>query len=182
MTQSNETARIAELYTRATAGQWDEVMGAWRDDSALARRCSRFVDAGTGWTFLHHAAFAGEESASRQLIALGAYANKRSREGKSASDGAALQGHADLTAMLAFASHVGHLWEPPSDPDLLPGSNLWKEAREIHVSEERRVAYGGGVVTIPAGARCYEDGFGRTLIGWHGTYDPPSGMDGDPMI
>jgi hypothetical protein len=44
------------------------------------------------------------------------------------------------------------------------------------------VAYGGAVISIPKGAVYYADSFGRVLIGWHGTYSPPRGMDGEPMV
>jgi len=44
------------------------------------------------------------------------------------------------------------------------------------------VGYGGGVVKIPKGSRYFVDSFGRTLVGWHGSYDPPSGMGGEPMV
>jgi uncharacterized protein len=39
-----------------------------------------------------------------------------------------------------------------------------------------KVAYGGGVVVIPLGAKYFVDSFERTVVGWHGTYDPPGGM------
>lgn len=65
---------------------------------------------------------------------------------------------------------------------MLPSSSLWEDAEEREAAELRRVAYGGGVVTIPVGARYYVDSFERTLVGWHGTYDPPCGMDGESMV
>jgi hypothetical protein len=120
---------------------------------------------------------------SRWLISLGASASHLSRDGQSAASVAAGQGHENLAGLLTRASHVAHSpREPPVDTDPLPGSNLWKEARETRVEQARRVAYGGGVVMIPAGTRCFEDDFGRTLIGWHATYDPPAGMDDDSMV
>ena len=45
-----------------------------------------------------------------------------------------------------------------------------------------RVAYAGGVITIRQGSRHFVDSFDRTLIGWHGTYDPPSGMDDAALL
>ena len=44
------------------------------------------------------------------------------------------------------------------------------------------IKYGGGHVDIPAGGRYYVDSFERVLVGWHGSYDPPCGMDDYPMI
>jgi hypothetical protein len=45
-----------------------------------------------------------------------------------------------------------------------------------------QVAYAGGVAAIPEGSRYFVDSFERTLVGWHDTYDPPCGMDGESMI
>ncbi len=44
-----------------------------------------------------------------------------------------------------------------------------------------RVAHGGGVVKIATGSRHFVDSFEGTLVGWHGTYDPPCGMGAEPM-
>jgi hypothetical protein len=40
----------------------------------------------------------------------------------------------------------------------------------------------GGVVKIPSGARYFADSFERVLVGWHGSYDPPVGMDCELMV
>jgi hypothetical protein len=45
-----------------------------------------------------------------------------------------------------------------------------------------RVAYAGCVVTIPQGSTYYVDSFGRVLIGWSGSHNPPCGMDGESMV
>lgn len=73
-------------------------------------------------------------------------------------------------------------FKAPKDSVLLPSSHQWSEATERLSSEAMRVAYGGGVVEISAGARYFVDSLERVLVGWHGTYDPPCGMDGEPMI
>ena len=51
-----------------------------------------------------------------------------------------------------------------------------------HAAAEMRVAYGGGSVVIPAGTRYFADALGRTLVGWHGTYNPPADMGGYSCI
>jgi hypothetical protein len=38
------------------------------------------------------------------------------------------------------------------------------------------------VRVIEAGRRHYVDDFGRVLVGWHGSFDPPCGMDDEPMF
>ena len=45
-----------------------------------------------------------------------------------------------------------------------------------------RVNYGGGVVNIKVGDTYYIDNSDRILVGWHGTYNPPCGMDGESML
>ena len=179
----SRTANIARVFSLASSEKWSDVDSLWRSDAALARQCSRFADEESLSTFLHLAAAAGQESISRRLVALGASASRRARDGRTASEAAAMRGHAGLASLLAIAAQVSDsLWEPPSDANVLPSSNRWMEAQEKFAAEGRSVAYGGGVVRIPPGARCFEDALGRTLIGWHGTYDPPSGMDGESLL
>ena len=65
---------------------------------------------------------------------------------------------------------------------LLPSSNLYDEAVRRVADCEMEVQYGGGVVHIKPGDHYFTDSAGRVLVGWHGTYDPPSGMDSEPTI
>lgn len=91
--------------------------------------------------------------------------------------------HENLSSLIqAAARSADGLWEPSLDPALLPSSRAWDEGVERRTSLEMRVAYGGGVVVIPLGARYFVDSFERTLVGWHGTYDPPGGMDAEDML
>lgn len=39
-----------------------------------------------------------------------------------------------------------------------------------------------GLVQILKGQRYFVDSMNRVLVGWHGTYDSPSGMDGELML
>ncbi len=179
----NEHERaIHELYELAKAGALDQVLQTWRS-VGLARVCSRYQKESSGWTFLHQAAYWGHEAACRELIRAGASLRAPSREGQTSEDVAAERQHASLAAVLRRAGQTGDsLWKAPTDMTLLPSSSLWEDAEERQSLEVRRVAYGGGVVTIPPGARYYVDSFERTLVGWHGTYDPPCGMDGESML
>ena len=44
------------------------------------------------------------------------------------------------------------------------------------------MAYCGGKAKVQAGRHYYADGRGDVAVGWHGTYDPPTGMDGSPIL
>ena len=180
---SEQQQAIERAYEEAKRGGWEQVLSTWRQAPHLAQECSRFQKPSSGWTFLHQAAYFGHEAACRELIRLGAAVGTLSREQQSAADVAEERKYPALAALLRRASHGAEsLWTAPKDPNLLPSSNLWSEAAERRASEAMCVAYGGGVVKIPAGSRYFLDSFERTLVGWHGTYDPPCGMDGEPMV
>ena len=168
---------IEMLYDLAKAGNWDRVLRAFRDDAKLAGKCSRFRRAPSGWTFLHQAAHFGHEGPARALIRRGASLTVRSNEGETAAEVARRQGHDALSSVLEAAAQTGdHLWEPSPDAELLPSSCAWDEQSERRAVNTMNVAYGGGVVVIPPGARYFVDAFDRVVIGWHGSYDPPGGM------
>jgi len=175
---------IEQVFALADSGNWQQVLDVWGQDAAIAKICSRFRCPETGKSFLHAAAEYGNETACRELLRLGADAGGRtSVEGYSAADIAEAAGHPVLALLLKDATETeGSLWEPPSSDGLWPSSHLWREATERRAESAFSVAYGGGVVNIPAGSRYFVDSFGRTLVGWHGTFDPPCGMDGDTML
>ena len=173
--------RVERLYAEAKSGTWDRVWLALAGEGELATACSRYVKPSSGWTFLHQAAHAGNEAAVRVLLRLGASLSARSKERATARDIAGQRGHAALEALMRHAEvGAADLWEPAAD--LLPSSCAWAERNERRAWRELRVGYGGGCVVVPAGARYYVDSFERILVGWHGTYDPPGGMDGESML
>jgi hypothetical protein len=174
---------ITELYAYAKTGNWTKVLAARAGERELAASCSRYVKPSSGWTFLHQAAYFGHEDAARALVRLGASTTRRSKDRETPADVAERQGHKQLARLLRTAARTADSsWEAPADPTLLPSSCAWSEGTERTAVRELRVAYAGGVVAIPPKATYYVDSFGRVLIGWHGTYDPPRGMDGEPMI
>lgn len=176
-------ALIEQAYEQAKAGDWDRLQSEWKECPTLARRCSRYQKVGSGWTFLHQAAYFGNAAACTALICFGADAGAVTNSGKTAAQIAEEQGYPALAALLQRAVlERESLWAPPADPDLLPSSNIWHEAIEQWSVETKLVAYAGGVVKIPKDARYYVDALERPLIGWHGTFDPPSGMDGESLL
>jgi uncharacterized protein len=175
--------RVEQLYAWAMRGQWPDVWLALAGERELAAACVVHASVPSGWTFLHQAAHAGDEPGARTLVRLGASVAALSQAGETAQHVAVERGHFALAEVLAAAERgTGMLWEAPSRPDALPSSCAWDEAQERSAWRELRIAYGGSVVVIPEGARYYVDAFERALIGWHGTYDPPSGMDGEPLF
>lgn len=174
---------VAHAYQMAKQGAWDELLAWWGAASVFAIVCSRYRNASSGWTFLHQAAYFGNEAASRELIRWGAKVNAAATNRETPADTANNRGHDGLADLLRAASTgESDLWEAPSDIDLLPSSNHWDEAVTCHAAAEMQVAYGGGSVVIPAGTRYFADALGRTLVGWHGTYNPPSDMGGYSSI
>ena len=174
--------RVERLYAEAKSGRWESVWLALAGEPELAAACSRYVKPSSGWTFLHQAAYAGNEPAVRVLLRLGAPLSAQSKEQATARAVAGQRGHAALEALMRHAEvGAADLWEPTA-ADLLPSSCAWAERTERRAWRELRVGYGGGCVVIPAGGRYYVDSFERILVGWHGTYDPPAGMDGESML
>jgi uncharacterized protein len=180
----NELQKLVEVaYEQAKIGEWDRVLSGWREMPLLARQCSRYQKESSGWGFLHQAAYFGNEAACRELIRLGASVGSLSSKGKTSVDISLERGHVAVASLLQRALlDKESIWATAIDPDLRPSSALWGEAVEYRASEVLLVSYAGGIVKIPNGARHFEDSFGRILIGWHGTYDPPCGMDGESMI
>ena len=174
---------VVDAYGQARNGEWDRVLSEWSEFPLLARRCSRYRKESSGWTFLHQAAYAGNEEACRALVRLGAAVGQPCLEGKAAMDVSQERGHAAVAALLRRALlDERSPWATAVDPDLRPSSGSWREAVECRASEAFLVFYAKGVVRIPTGARYFSDSFGRILVGWHGTYDPPRGMDGESTL
>ncbi|RYH34490.1 MAG: ankyrin repeat protein [Alcaligenaceae bacterium] len=174
---------IEQAYEMAKSGQWDRLLSEWSESDVLANRCSRYMKPGSSWSFLHQAAYFGNEKACRVLIGRGASIEATTHDSRTPCDVAERTGHHGLAGFLRAAS-IGRdtLWSPPMDPDVLPSSNRWSEAREARAKTQLFVAYGGGLVRIPKGTPYFTDSLLRILVGWHGTFNPPCGMDGESML
>lgn len=182
MTQQT-VERVARIYEQVKAGDWETVLLLFEREPKLAAACSRYAKASSDWTFLHQAAYFGHERAARVLIRVGSCLTSLSKDAETPATVAERRGHNALSIMLQAAARTAEdLWEAPKEPDTLPSSCAWREAVERRASYDMKIAYGGSVVAIPRGSRYFVDSFERTLIGWHGTYNPPGGMGADPMF
>ncbi|KAJ4455557.1 putative Ankyrin repeat [Paratrimastix pyriformis] len=172
---------VKEIYLTCKGGDWSRFLDAAENNPQLAGLCARFVNSGSRWTFLHQAAYWNNARACYELIRYGASLLTRAPEGGIPADVAAQRGYNDLAADLKAAS-LSSCWAPVPDPTLMASSSLWSQANQKPATHDMVVAYGGGTVDIPRGARYFADKYGRVLVGWHGTWNPPCGMDGEPMV
>lgn len=174
---------IEQAYETAKSGQWERLLSDWHNSELLLNRCSRYKKPGSLWSFLHQAAYFGNEQACRALIQRGSSVDGLTHDSRTPADIAEQRGHHELAIFLRAASTgQDSLWAPPMDPDVRPSSNRWREATEATANVDLFVAYGGGLVRIPKGSPYFVDSLGRVLVGWHGTFNPPCGMDGESMI
>ncbi|WP_429611606.1 ankyrin repeat domain-containing protein [Variovorax sp. W2I14] len=172
---------VAQAYEDAKAGRWAELLDVWATSPILLARCSRYSKPSSSWTFLHQAAHFGNEPGCKVLIGKGANLEARDKKSRTPADVAKQQGHLEVERLLR-AAEVDRLWEPSSDPDVLPSSSRWREATATLASTDIYVAYGGATVRIPMGTPHFIDSLSRILVGWHGTFNPPRGMDGESML
>ncbi|MCL2725102.1 MAG: ankyrin repeat domain-containing protein [Polyangiaceae bacterium] len=176
-------AAIERLYALAKVGEWDKVLLELSGDLRLAAICARYQKPSSGWTFLHQTAYFGHEQGVRAFVGLGASLDVKSNEGETPADVAERRGHRDLSqSMHAAAKRATVSWKPPQSPELRPSSCAWEEAEQRRALLGLRAAYGGSVVVIPPGSRYYVDSFERILVGWHGTFNPPLGMDAESLL
>lgn len=174
---------IDQAYEDAKAGNWRKLLADWQSSGVLVDHCSRYINPDSNWGFLHHAAYFGNEEGSRILISRGAFVDALAHDSCTPAEIAEQRGYRDLAAFLRDASTGrSSLWVPPADPGVRPSSNRWHEAKEAVAGSDLLVAYGSRVVRIPKGESYFVDSLERVLIGWHGTFNPPCGMDGEAMI
>jgi hypothetical protein len=174
---SDEIERVFQL---AKTGEWGALYEATKSSLVLAGKVARFIDE-SGWSALHHAAAFGDENAVAWCLRHGTSLGLLTNDSKLAQDIATDRGHIELANRLASAA-PGAGWEPTDNPEFLAASSLWGEARKVKANQFLRVCYSGRLIDIPPGNIHYTDSWGRILVGWHGSFSPPRGMDGESMI
>jgi hypothetical protein len=178
--------RAQHLYFLLTQGDCSSVLEQLAANPAVGQCLARYVDPHTGWTALHQAAYHNHQGLAARLIELGADLQAATKGGATAADVAQhlLSGHAAMVGLLEEAGlgHPAPLAPPAGAMHLLPSSSEWSPSHKRTASSTLHVSYAGGVVTIPAGSHYWTDAAGAVLVGWHGSYDPPCGMDGESMV
>lgn len=154
-----------DLYFLAKNDRWelvDEMIDERRD------RIVSYVHPFSGWTFLRQAIHHDNPYAVLLLLAHGAtVSSEASKAAAGRPKVARLLGHMDRPGVRAAARARVHV---ESKKNVLP-----KESCVL-------VPYAGGVVKVEGGKEFWTDAQGRVLIGWHGTYSPPCGMDGESLV
>jgi uncharacterized protein len=179
----SDPGSIVRIYELGKAGRWDEVTKSFDDDPLLAGHAVRYVRESSGWSLLHQACFWGNRDAVALCLKYGADPSLVTNDSQTAPQVAAWKGYSQLsTDLLAALSKCGSLWRPTSDPRLQASSCIWNERIKCVAAKDFSAGYGGGEVHITAGETYFADSWGRVLVGWHGTTNPPSGMDGESML
>lgn len=176
---------VEAIYEAGKRGAWSDVERAFLQDPALAGGAVRHVKPSSGWTLLHQAAYWGSKDAARLCLTYGGSLEAADNRGKVPADVAAERGHAELAEWLR-AGVVSGVWKPVPRPTMRASSCKWGS----HVpatgtrtaAEDFTVAYAGGVVRIGKGRTYHVDDWGRVLVGWHGTFDPPCDMGGESIL
>jgi hypothetical protein len=182
--QEADRQRAQHLYFLLTQGECSSVLQQLGASPSVARWLARFVAPTTGWTALHQAAYHDHQLLAARLIELGADVHAATKGGATAAGVAQQCGHVGMTKLLGEAGQGQPPLPPPSTSSmhLLPSSQQWHPSQQRTAHCTLHVSYAGGVVTIPAGEHYWTDAAGQVLVGWHGTYNPPCGMDGESML
>jgi len=69
----------------------------------------------------------------------------------------------------------------PED-DAIPESGLEHPWTQVTTRKQMQVRYAGAVLTIRAGQSIYLDRDDRVVVGWHGSIQPPSDMEGHSIV
>jgi uncharacterized protein len=178
-----ESLSSEDIYRLGKQGRWNFILPMFEINPYLGAVASRYVKETSGWTLLHQAAYFGEFDAVKRLMTLGADPSIKGKDGKTAAEVAMERDHKSLHNFIENRT-CGGLWEPVRDPRIWPSSNKFRDGKITKkICESTRiVGYGGGEVVLRPGQTYYVDDLDRVIVGWHGSTDPPCGMDGDPMI
>eukprot|EP01113_Clastostelium_recurvatum_P026618 TRINITY_DN3194_c0_g2_i1.p1 TRINITY_DN3194_c0_g2~~TRINITY_DN3194_c0_g2_i1.p1 ORF type:complete len:187 (+),score=31.55 TRINITY_DN3194_c0_g2_i1:30-563(+) len=171
-----------ELYQTGKMGEWAKVMDAFKRDPSIGLQTARYVSPGSGWTLFHQAAYWGNKEAVDMIFRYGGDPAIESINTKQiASKVASERGHGELAEYIE--SHTnGAVWKPVKDKLYMASSSKWSSSNKRKALFDMTVGYGGGEVYIEKDQEYYADDIGRVLVGWHGTWNPPRGMDGESMV
>lgn len=173
-----------EIYESGKAGHWNNVLEAFESDPLSAGKAVRYTKKSSGWSLLHQAAFWNNRDAVAACLKYGADLDLAANDSKLPHEVAAEEGHEMLSIQLKGAKCGSSLWRTDkTNSALRASSSKWSEHKRCESAQsDFIVAYGGGEVHIHSGDEYFTDSWGRVLVGWHGSYRPPCGMDGESML
>jgi len=175
-----EEKKFEELFEQAKKSEWKTIEETFKRNPKFGGEAVRYVDRRTGWTLLHEAVCLRSEEGIGLCLRYGADPTKKTNDDKLIID--FVEDDPKLVQRLAAAVIHDKNWSPVANPNLMAASNRYSEAVSKVAESTMKVAYAGGVVTILAGCNYYADAWGRVLIGWHGSFNPPRGMGGESML
>jgi hypothetical protein len=191
LSEDERNAIIEQQYAVVREGSWDEIMVEWENQSNFwfSEMCAKYKKPTSEWTFLHQAAFFGHRRACITLLRNKAKVDAIGRDGSSPINAAINRGHHELAEFLNFYSLFNRtngidasiptvLLRDPLVIACCGDYDARLKARPSKASQDMFVAYGGTLVFVPKNSNIYVDSSGRVVIGFHGTFDPPRGMDG----
>lgn len=179
---TDEDTTIKDILQKGKEGRWDFVKECFdTSDGLFLRKLARKRDEHSGWSLLQWAARDGAADICYKLIGHGAQASLKDTPKDGHPDALARDaGYEELAKSLSEA--LSSMIDAPDDPSLIAASRLWENHTERTATELFKVSYGLRKIKIRTGIPYYTDCFGRVLVGWHGSFSPPRGMDGNSMI
>jgi hypothetical protein len=171
----------ADIYSLGKAGSWNKVKNIFQHNEKLAGLSVRHVKISSGWSLLHQAVYWGDSDAVAKCLKYGADLSLVGKDSKTPGRVAFDRGFFELSERME-SSILNSVWKPVTDSTLRACSNRWSQKRRRIAAKDFLVGYGGGVVEIKKGEEHYVDDWGRVLVGWHGSTNPPRDMDGDNVF
>lgn len=181
-------SQTEEIYRSGKNGKWDEVVSFLTSNTiSVVDAIILYRNSTSGYTLLHQAAWWGNEDAVKLILRFvsGRQSEVRCNNGKLAVDVAREKGHDNVAKILATHLRFERIKAEPSIWGLgkiVPSSRAWEESRKTTAEDNLQVMYAGALISIKKGKTIYRDSANNILVGWHGTYSPPRGMDGEPMV
>jgi hypothetical protein len=165
-------------YYLAKCGQWEKVMNVLTTpkDKLIENDQLRANKTSSGWTILHQAVYWNRLDICKTLV-------EEYGAPVFPSSGGSLMDIAIQYEVLP--NHLSpHRNEKIKEwlSQFRPISSHYSQGKPNIAQQEFRVQYASRVIPICINKTYYTDNKGHVLVGWHGSINPPCGMDGESMM